>query len=229
MRRRGRARLPAGIERRLATLGAVRETQPAVRFAYLFGRAGRGELRPLSDVDVAVYLDGAADPVQARLELISVVTKHLGTDEVDLVVLNRAPTALLGRILQSRRGSRTRIRSCGIASSHWRSGSSSTSASSSSASWMLASPVVERDLLRRKLAELTEYVGQVSEHRDLTRYRAEWKTQRIVERTLQMAIETCLDIASHVLADRELGVPSTYAETFEILVEASLMSRALVE
>lgn len=94
---------------------------------------------------------------------------------------------------------------------------------------MLASPVVERDLLRRKLAELTEYVGQVSEHRDLTRYRAEWKTQRIVERTLQMAIETCLDIASHVLADRELGVPSTYAETFEILVEASLMSRALVE
>ena len=100
--RRG-APLPADIERRLTTLGAVLEGQPAVRFAYVFGGAGRGELRPLSDVDVAVYLEGAVDPVQARVDLIGVVTKHLGTDEVDLVVLNRAPTALLGRILQSRR------------------------------------------------------------------------------------------------------------------------------
>lgn len=48
-----------------------------------------------------------------------------------------------------------------------------------------------------------------------------------------MAIEACLDIASHVLADRGLRAPSTYAETFEILVQAGLMSsdlgRAMVE
>jgi predicted nucleotidyltransferase len=95
--------LPAEIEPRLATLGVVLEERPEVCFAYLFGGAGRNDLRPLSDVDVAVYLDETADPVQARLDLIGVVTKHLGTDEVDLIVLNRAPTALLGRILQSRR------------------------------------------------------------------------------------------------------------------------------
>jgi uncharacterized protein YutE (UPF0331/DUF86 family) len=85
--------------------------------------------------------------------------------------------------------------------------------------------VVDRDLLRRKLAELSEYVTQVSEYRDLTaeRYRADWKTQRIVERTLQMAIEACVDVASHVVADRGLRAPSTYAETFEILVQAGLM------
>ena len=95
--------LPVDIEQHLSTLGAVLETEPAVRFAYLFGGAGRDDLRPLSDVDVAVYLDPAVDPLQARLDLIGVVTKHLGTDEIDLVVLNRAPTALIGRILQSRR------------------------------------------------------------------------------------------------------------------------------
>jgi uncharacterized protein YutE (UPF0331/DUF86 family) len=89
--------------------------------------------------------------------------------------------------------------------------------------------VVDRDLLRRKLAELAEYVVQVSEYRGLTvaAYRADWKSQRIVERTLQMAIEVCVDIAGHVLADRALRAPSTYAETFEILVEAGLMSPAL--
>jgi uncharacterized protein YutE (UPF0331/DUF86 family) len=89
--------------------------------------------------------------------------------------------------------------------------------------------VVDRDLLRRKLAELGEYVTQVSEYRDLTveRYRGDWKTQRIVERTLQIAIEACLDVASHVVADRGLRAPSTYAETFEILVNARLMSPGL--
>jgi uncharacterized protein YutE (UPF0331/DUF86 family) len=63
--------------------------------------------------------------------------------------------------------------------------------------------VVDRDVLRRKLAELAEYVTQVSEYRDITveRYRENWKTQRIVERTLQMAIEACINVARHVLAD----------------------------
>ena len=95
--------------------------------------------------------------------------------------------------------------------------------------------MVDRDLLRRKLAELAEYVTQVSEYRNLTveGYRADWRTQRIVERTLQMAIEACLDVASHVLADRGLRAPSTYAETFETLVQAGLMSpdlgRVMVE
>lgn len=89
--------------------------------------------------------------------------------------------------------------------------------------------MVDHDLLRRKLSELAEYVTQVSDYRDLTveRYRADWKTQRIVERTLQMAIEACLDIASHVVADRGLHAPATYAETFEVLVQAGLMSPGL--
>src|SRR5688572_26240953 len=97
------APLPPDIEHRLATLGAVLAGQPTVRFAYLFGGAGRRDLRPLSDVDVAVHLDDTVDPVQARLDLIGVVTTHLGTDQVDFVVLNKAPTALRGRIVQSRR------------------------------------------------------------------------------------------------------------------------------
>lgn len=96
--------LPADIARRLSTLGAALERCPPVVFAYLFGGAAGGRLTPLSDVDVAVYLDpAAADPVAARLEVIQAVVRHLGTDEVDLVALNSAPTALVGRLLASRR------------------------------------------------------------------------------------------------------------------------------
>ena len=95
--------MPADILPRLSSLGARLAECPAVVFAYLFGGAARGALTPLSDVDVAVYLDETVDLVEARLGAIGVVTSHLGTDEVDLIVLNTAPTALVGRILGSRR------------------------------------------------------------------------------------------------------------------------------
>ena len=94
--------LPADIEGRLRTLDQALEKCSGVVFAYVFGGAAAGRLRPLSDVDVAVYLEETLDPVEGRLETIGAVTTHLGTDEVDVVVLNTAPTALVGRILQTR-------------------------------------------------------------------------------------------------------------------------------
>ncbi len=85
--------------------------------------------------------------------------------------------------------------------------------------------MVDRDLLLRKIADLDQYLAQASGYRgiSLDDYRRDWKTQRIVERTLQIAIEACLDIAAHVIADRPLRVPATYAETFEVLAEAGLI------
>jgi len=80
----------------------------------------------------------------------------------------------------------------------------------------------------RKLADLDQYLGQVSEYRDITidQYRGDWKTQRVVERTLQMTIELCVDIANHIIADRGLRVPATYSEAFDILGEAGLLDAA---
>lgn len=95
--------LPADIEGRLRTLDQALEKCSGVVFAYVFGGAAAGRLRPLSDVDVAVYLEETLDPVAGRLETIGAVTTHLGTDEVDVVVLNTAPISVAGRILQTRR------------------------------------------------------------------------------------------------------------------------------
>jgi uncharacterized protein YutE (UPF0331/DUF86 family) len=90
--------------------------------------------------------------------------------------------------------------------------------------------VVDRDLLLRKLAALDEYLAQLGELRHVTtdRYRDDWRTQRAVERTLQLAIEVCADVANHVIADRRLRTPATYAEIFEVLVEAKLLDAALL-
>jgi uncharacterized protein YutE (UPF0331/DUF86 family) len=85
--------------------------------------------------------------------------------------------------------------------------------------------MVDRDLLLRKASDLEQYLGQLAEYRGVTveQYRGDWRTQRIVERTLQLAIEACSDIAGHVIADRRLRVPTTYAEAFEILGEVGIL------
>jgi uncharacterized protein YutE (UPF0331/DUF86 family) len=89
--------------------------------------------------------------------------------------------------------------------------------------------VVDRDLLLRKLADLDQYVAQAAEFQAITpeEYRRDWKTQRIVERTLQMAIEACLDAANHLVADRHLRVASSYAEIYDVLGEAGLLEDRL--
>ena len=89
--------------------------------------------------------------------------------------------------------------------------------------------MVDRDLILRRLAMLDTYLQQLAPYRDLDvgAYQQDWKIQRIVERTLHLAIETCMDVADHIVADRRLRVPETGAESFEILADAALLPRAL--
>lgn len=85
--------------------------------------------------------------------------------------------------------------------------------------------MVDKDLILRKIADIDQYLQQLSGFRDLDApsYQADWRTQRIVERTLHLTIEACMDLADHIVADRRLRVPDTGAATFEILAEAAVI------
>jgi uncharacterized protein YutE (UPF0331/DUF86 family) len=78
----------------------------------------------------------------------------------------------------------------------------------------------------RKLAELETYINQMQEYSTITvkEYSKDWKIQRIVERTLQMMIELCVDITNHVIADKKYRVPTSYGDTFQVLEEEGLIS-----
>jgi uncharacterized protein len=94
--------VPPDVGQRLATIARALNPFPQVVFGYLFGSRGSGQPGPLSDVDVAVYLEEGDDIGITRLGLIGALTRHLGTDDVDVVVLNTAPIALAGRVLAQR-------------------------------------------------------------------------------------------------------------------------------
>jgi len=91
--------------------------------------------------------------------------------------------------------------------------------------------VVDKTLILRKLAELEEYLGQIKEYASITvnRYSKDWKAQRVVERTLQMMIEICADIAGHIISDKGYRVPATHADTFRVLYENGILNKDLFE
>jgi uncharacterized protein YutE (UPF0331/DUF86 family) len=85
--------------------------------------------------------------------------------------------------------------------------------------------MVDEALILRKLAELDQYYRQLKEYENTTvdKYSKDWKIQRIIERTLQMMIETCVDIAGHIIADKEFRIPKSYADTFKVLHEEKIL------
>jgi uncharacterized protein YutE (UPF0331/DUF86 family) len=89
--------------------------------------------------------------------------------------------------------------------------------------------MVDEALILRKLSELDEYYRQVHEYKNITvdQYSGDWKIQRIIERTLQMMIETCVDIAGHIIADKGFRIPKSYADTFKVFSEEKILDSKL--
>lgn len=87
----------------------------------------------------------------------------------------------------------------------------------------------DKAVVQRKLSDLETYLRQVKEFSgtSLEAYRADWKVQRIVERTLQMMIEVCADIANHIVADSGMRAPTSYADTFKVLHENAVVQTEL--
>lgn len=89
--------------------------------------------------------------------------------------------------------------------------------------------MVDEVLILRKLSELDEYYKQAKEYDAITvsQYSGDWKIQRIIERTLQMMIETCVDIAGHIISEKGFRVPKSYSDAFLVLKENNILSDKL--
>jgi uncharacterized protein len=97
-------RLPADIDHRLVKAAEYLQAHPRVVFAYLFGGLAKGgSRRPMSDVDIAVYLSRVGSAAAAKLDIIGGLAAILGTEEIDLVILNASPPTLTMNILRHKR------------------------------------------------------------------------------------------------------------------------------
>lgn len=98
-----RMELENANRRLVARLADALEPRGEILEAYLFGSHARGEAQPHSDIDVGVYIDEACArhgawgyPAALTADLMAA----LGTNDVDVVVLNNAPALLYHRVLR---------------------------------------------------------------------------------------------------------------------------------
>jgi len=99
---REEAVVPAIDEAMRARLVRALDT-PGLVAASLIGSQASGRAGPLSDVDIAVWLAPELDLPQRhqrQLELLRAASEALGTDEIDLVVLNDATPLMRHRAMR---------------------------------------------------------------------------------------------------------------------------------
>jgi uncharacterized protein YutE (UPF0331/DUF86 family) len=81
------------------------------------------------------------------------------------------------------------------------------------------------DTVAMKLAELDDLLDKLRQLAGVTPevYATDWIMRCAVDRTLELAIGTCIGLARHTVAERGLRAPRTSADTFVILGEAHLL------
>jgi uncharacterized protein YutE (UPF0331/DUF86 family) len=89
--------------------------------------------------------------------------------------------------------------------------------------------MVDKTLLASKIATIRDAAARIREvlPPDRDAFAADRTTREVVLLNLFVAIQECLSLATHWLADDGLDVPPTYADVFRRLGERDVIARSL--
>ena len=91
--------------------------------------------------------------------------------------------------------------------------------------------MVDYDLILAKSASVKKRLNRINQKRKIEKslFREDLDCQEIILFNLQMAIQECVDIASHIISEEGWGVPGSTNEMFYLLEENSYLDRDLTE
>jgi uncharacterized protein YutE (UPF0331/DUF86 family)/predicted nucleotidyltransferase len=214
-----------------ALLATALEPRPEILEAYLFGSQGAGTAGPLSDVDVAVYVDrsraddsGYGYVARLTADLMTALSRN----DVDVVLLNDAPPLLYQRVLASG----ARLLSRDLAATTTREGR----ALSRYCDDLPRLAIVERALRspgRPDIARVLEHlraldvaVRQLRRHsgKPLEVLRDDLDEAWAVERGLLLCAQNVLDVATHLAASAGCAVRD-YNSAIDALADIGVLPR----
>jgi uncharacterized protein YutE (UPF0331/DUF86 family) len=91
--------------------------------------------------------------------------------------------------------------------------------------------LVDRESVGRRLQRLGELLAALEAIRadGEQAYLAEMQTRLAAERALQLAVQACIDVAAHLVAELGLRTPEDYRDTFRGLADEDLLDRDLAQ
>lgn len=233
--------VPKDIEERLKELPKRLAALDGLVALWLFGSFARGEATPVSDVDLA-YLsaEGLAEEALERFEtlLYGAISRALRTDEFALVNLRRAPAFFAWQVLKEGKlllcRDKEAIAVVAEAIYH----------RAPDAYWLrrighadfleafgVPNPTVDKNRLTSFLRLISDDLQALREKAQVPKgvYTSSRDIQAIVERRLQTATESALNIGNHLIARLGLQAPQDYADVFRILGEVKVLPWELAE
>ena len=233
--------LPEDILKRLDQLpGQVASLDGLVAF-WLFGSFARGEATPVSDVDLA-YLPGEnlqGDGLESfETRLYNVIANTLHTDEFSIVNLHQVSAYFAFQVINE--GRLLFCRDGGIVSElaesvYNQSPDIGYLRHEGNADFLegydMSHPTFDKDritdFLRLISADLRDLRDKAQI--DMEIYLSTRDLQAVVERRLQTAIESCINIGNHLIARLGLRTPQDYGDVFRILGEYQILTIPLTE
>lgn len=81
--------------------------------------------------------------------------------------------------------------------------------------------------IRQRLLKLEQYIAELEKQQPVTiqTFRSDFTRQLAVERAFQAAIESCIDIAAHIVSVYQLGRPQQNRDVFGFLAEAGYLKQ----
>lgn len=91
--------------------------------------------------------------------------------------------------------------------------------------------MVNRDVITAKISNIQKSLDRLKEKRgvDLEEFSRNRDVQDIVLLNLQVAIQGCIDIASHIISDDNWTIPGSLAGLFDILCEKKVVEEDIRE
>jgi uncharacterized protein YutE (UPF0331/DUF86 family) len=91
--------------------------------------------------------------------------------------------------------------------------------------------MVDKDILWSKISSLQKHVDRIKAKREveLQQFLQDLDRQESVLFNLQMAVQNCIDLAAHIVAEEGLGVAGSTNELFYLLEEQGYIGQELTE
>lgn len=217
------------IKNKIALLKDYFSRRPDVLMAFVFGSKAKGHSSKISDWDIGIYFKPQSSVIEWETEreypeenkIWGDLVEIMGTDAVDLVVLNSVSATIADSVLRgiplvikdrkiylefllivTREAEDYRRTTEEYAQVYWRSSSLSEE---------------DKHIVNRRLIFLDTELADADKFNNLTQleYEKDRTKRRDVERWIENLVNAAIDIAKTILASQKRPIPSTYRETLK--------------